>query len=139
MSAFDPAQWVPRVLSEYEIGRSISAIEAVLRTDKPIAEVGCRQTAVVDLEADLQRCLDLVRRPCPVRFWTRTDGSRIRYGFYLHPWAVEALDFLDHSALEDAERAWIGGLLFGYRPDAIQEYITRRGMAPTRSKLASSG
>ena len=139
MSALDPAQRVPRILSEYEIGRSISAIEAVLRTDKPIAEVGCRQGTLSDLEADLQGCLDLVQRQCPVQFWTRQDGPRIRYGFYLQPWAIEALDFLDRADLGEPERAWIGGLLFGYRPDAIHEYITRQRAEPTRPRLASSG
>ena len=39
---------MPRALSEYEVGRAVAAIEAVSRTEKPVAEVGCQEAARVD-------------------------------------------------------------------------------------------
>lgn len=134
-----PCSWAPRVLSEYEIGHGVSAIEAVLRSDKPLAEVGCRRANLADLEADLQGCLDLVSESGDVKFWTRPYGPRFRYGFYREPWALHALDFIDRGELDPLERAWISGLLFGYRPRAIQQYIDRQndgGSVPRGTILA---
>jgi hypothetical protein len=118
--------WTPRVLSEYEIGRAVGAIEAVSRSDKPIAEVGSIDAARTELEADLQGCLGLVRGADDIRFWIRPGGDSWRFGYYREAWAVNALDFLDSSDLSEFDRAWISGLLFGYRPTAIQDFISRQ-------------
>lgn len=126
------AAWTPKVLSEYEVGRCLSAVEAIARTDKPIAEVGCRDAKLADLESDLQGCVGLVSGDYGVRFWTRASEGRIRYGFYREPWALDAIDFLDRTDLDPGARAWISGLLFGYRPDAIQQFIAKS--APKRRR-----
>jgi len=61
-----------------------------------------------------------------VRIWTRpTIGNRTRYGFYRDAWVLRAIDFLDRTDLDDADRAWIGGLLYGYRSDSIQQFLNR--------------
>jgi hypothetical protein len=128
------ADWTPAVLTEYEIGRAIWAAEAVARSEKTIAEVGTRPVDSLDaLESDLRECLKLVHDSEDVRFWTRPAGeTRVRYGFYREAWALGALDFLDRTELASADRAWISGLLFGYRADAIQQFINRSSRRPKR-------
>ena len=127
-----PDTWVPKVLSEYEIGRALAAIETVSLLEKPIAELGCRAANLSVLEDDLRGCLELSKMR-DVRFWTRPLGSNFRFGFYREPWALDALDFLDRAELDEMTRAWISGLLFGYRSSAIQQYISRLEHAsPTR-------
>lgn len=123
MSGF--AHWVPKLLSEYEVGRAVSAIEEIARRDKPIAEVGCLDGVRADLEADLKACLDVVRGSEHVQFWVKPTGKQLRFGFYSESWALNALEFLDRVKLTSVDRAWIGGLLFGYHPRAIQAFITR--------------
>jgi hypothetical protein len=117
--------WIPKVLTDYEVGRSVSAIETIARSDKPVAEVGCQQVILADLEDDLAECLKLANVVPEVRFWTKASGVRFRYGFYKEAWVLGALDFLDRAQLGETERAWISGLLFGYRSGAIQQYIAR--------------
>lgn len=121
--------WKPILLSEYEIGRAVSAIEAVSRCDKPISEVGGIEAQQPDLETDLIGCLRLVRGADDVRYWIKPSGSRLRFGFYREPWALDALEFLDNADLDESNRAWISGLLFGYRPKAIQDFIARQASA----------
>ena len=128
--------WTPRVLSEYEVGRCVSAIEAIARTDKPIAEVGSRTARADDLEADLTACVNLVSADCGVRFWIRPSHGRLRYGFYREAWTLEAIDFLDRTTLDSHARAWISGLLFGYRADAIQHFIARDSRSNEKRRRA---
>lgn len=117
------AEWIPQVLSAYEVGRVMAAIDTIARSSKPIAEVGCRKVGVAAIESDLRECLTLAPS-AGVRFWTKTFGDRVRYGFYREPWALDALDFLERRDLSQTDRAWISGLLFGYRSDAIQQFIS---------------
>lgn len=121
------ASWTPAVLSEYEIGRAVWAVEIVARSEKPVAEVSCRKVAsLASLEDDLRECIKLAGNADNVRPWTRpTTANRVRYGFYREAWVLDALDFLDRAKLADADHAWISGLLFGYRADAIEEFIAR--------------
>jgi hypothetical protein len=124
----DVASWTPSVLTEYEIGRAVWAAEIVAKSDKPVTEIGSRAIASPDaLIDDLRRCLTLASEAADVKIWTRRSdgGKRIRYGFYRDAWVVGALDFLDRADLPDVDRAWINGLLFGYRSDAIQRFINR--------------
>lgn len=127
------ADWTPAVLTEYEIGRAVLAVEVIARSEKPVAEVGCQKVASVGtLENDLRECVKLAGHADNVRVWTRaTNGGRVRYGFYREGWVVEALDFLDRADLSNVDRAWISGLLFGYRTDAIQQFISRTVGSPT--------
>ena len=92
--------WIPKVLSAYEIGRSISAIEMVNVAGKPIAEVGCRAADLELLKEDLRGCLRLSNTQT-VRLWTRPSGRSFRYGFYRDDWALEAIDFLDRAKLSE--------------------------------------
>lgn len=124
----DTPVWVPKVISEYEVGRAMSAIEAIELLDKPIAEVITRHAVLADLEDDLCHCLELAGNPSGVNFWTRPtgDGKKFRCGFYREAWTLKALDFLDRTELSQLDRAWISGLLFGYRPTAIQQFIMEK-------------
>ena len=126
--------WTPAVLAEYEVGRAILAAETIARSEKPVAEVGCQKVAsTVALEDDLRECVKLAGHADNVRVWTlATDGGRTRYGFYREGWVLDALDFLDRAELPEVDRVWIGGLLFGYRSDAIQQFIDRTIGQPTK-------
>lgn len=130
-----PAEaWTPAVLTEYEIGRAVWAAEIVAKSDKPVTEVGCRAiTSAVAVVDDLCECLKLASEAADVKVWTRRSdrGDRIRYGFYRDAWVLGALEFLDRADLPDVDRAWINGLLFGYRSDAIQRFINRLTAATT--------
>jgi hypothetical protein len=131
----DVVSWAPAVLTEYEVGRAILAAEIIARSEKPVAEVGCQKVvSIASLTDDLHECIRLAGRADNVKVWTReTSGSRTRYGFYRERWVLDALDFLDRSTLADADHAWISGLLFGYRPDAIEEFIARTARSKIRS------
>ena len=121
------ADWNPKVLSEYEIGRCLSAIDAVVLLGKPIAEVSSLSAEMADLEDDLRHCQELAgNRGRVARFWIRQSESRLRYGFYKEPWTLQALDFLNQATLTHFDRDWINGLLFGYRPEMIQEFLDRQ-------------
>lgn len=130
----DVAGWTPSVLTEYDIGRAILAAEIIARSEKPIAEIGSQKVASpAALEDDLRECVKLAGHADNVRIWTRvTNGGRVRYGFYREGWVLDALDFLDRADLSEVDRAWISGLLYGYRCDAIQQFITRTGRRTTR-------
>jgi hypothetical protein len=123
----DVAGWTPSVLTEYEVGRAVWAAQMIARSDKSVAEVGACKVETLDaLTADLLQCLKIAGHAAGVKVWTRpTSGNRVRYGFYREAWVLDALDFLDRAKLADADHAWISGLLFGYRPDAIQDFIAR--------------
>jgi hypothetical protein len=119
--------WTPAVLAEYEVGRAVLAAEMIARSQKPVAEVGCQKIAsTVALEDDLRECVKLAGHADNVRVWTRaTSDGRVRYGFYREAWVLGALDYLARAELSEVDRAWISGLLFGYRADAIQQFINR--------------
>ena len=125
--------WTPAVLTEYEVGRAVWAAESIAKSDKPVAEIGCRGIASPEaLMDDLRECLKLASEAADVKIWTRSaGGKRLRYGFYREAWVVDALDFLDRADLLDVDRAWINGLLFGYRSEAIQRFIARLGATTT--------
>lgn len=127
------ADWTPAVLTEYEIGRAVWAAEIIAKSDKPITEIGSRAiTSAEALENDLRECLKLASEAVDVKIWMRrSDGGRMRYGFYREAWVTGALDFLDRADLPDVDRAWINGLLFGYRSDTIQRFISRLAATTT--------
>ena len=116
-------------LTGYETGAAMAAICAVSLCDKPIAEVGnvkLQQSQLHLLEEDLRRCIDLADKPDVKCFVMATaDQDRWSYGFYRQPWAWEALKFIDQEGrnLPDFHRDWIVGLLFGYTPSSIEEYV----------------
>ncbi|HEY4528333.1 MAG TPA: hypothetical protein VJJ48_00695 [Candidatus Paceibacterota bacterium] len=115
----------PRILTEYEIGRSMGAIEAIELLDKPIAEVMTRRAKLRDLEADLEDCIKLSGTRGIKYYVRRASDGRYEYGFYRYPWVLAGLDFLQRTKLSDLDRSWISGRLFGYTPREIQRFIDR--------------
>lgn len=113
------------ILSDYEVGRCISAIEAIGRGTKPLAEVGSIKPENLDfLKKDLSACLRITRESKVKGFLLRQEGERWSYGFYREAWVEEALLFIDRVELPAFHRHWISGLLFGYNPGAIQRFLS---------------
>src|ERR1017187_10475755 len=85
------------ILSDYEFGRAMTAIEWVALGDKPIVDAGGH---VVDaagrnhLADDLNHCLDVSRRENVHGYIMRDRTGWWAYGFYRYGWALEALLFL---------------------------------------------
>lgn len=113
------------ILSDYEVGRCISSIEAVSRGTKPVAEIGNRKLEDIEqLKADLRACLELAREPNVKGFVLQQEANRWSFGFYSESWVEEAILFIDRVELPEYHRHWISGLLFGYSPDAIQRFLS---------------
>lgn len=117
-----------RVLSEYECGRAQMAIEWVARAQKPIVEIGGVPITHCDLRAltrDLDRCIDLSGEE--VRAFVAPSGGKFCcYGFYKFPWAIDALLFawgIRRVPAGTRRSLWLQGLVFGYSPRAIQDFI----------------
>jgi hypothetical protein len=124
--------WTPKILSEFEIGQVMTAIETVGRIGKPLAHVGSRIGAEPDLRADLEACLVDAGETGRVSIWMERQGARVNYGFYGQPWVLRALTFLQTPDLQPQDRHWINGLLFGYDAAAIQRFAEANGVADER-------
>lgn len=117
------------LLGDYECGRAYSYAEEVEKRFKPIAECGARVATESAILADL-KCIIRSGHYPHIQPWTlQSSGGYVRYGFYRERWAFEALRWLDSAALGHRERDWIQGLLFGYRPDVIQQFIESQSAA----------
>lgn len=122
-----------RVLSEYEIGHCSQAINMMTRVGKPICEIMTRHADPEDLEHDLVLCIRQANQVGKVFHYFRAIHShpgKFNYGFYTHRWAMEALDFIDKNEIPSYHRSWILGRVFGYTPDAIQEFIDKNNLLP---------
>ena len=125
-----------QILSDYEVARSIAAIEAVGRLGKPVAEV-C-DVAVIrldELEDDLDTCLEQARQAGVMAYIRDHENGRATYGFFRYPWVLAALEFIDqhHQDLGQA-KDWISGLLFGYEAGAIHAFVSSSVGSESRSR-----
>jgi hypothetical protein len=85
------------VLSEYEVGRAITAVEWVARAGKPIVEVGSRLLGPWELHhlaEDMALCLAVAGEPAARAFIVLGSDGWWRFGFYRHPWAIAAFVYL---------------------------------------------
>lgn len=117
------------ILTEYEAGHAITAIEWVARSGKPIVVIGERILAECETErlaTELNYCIRIVGEPRILGFIVRRDRDFWQYGFFRHRWAMDALLYLQEKAprIQGVHAHWIRGLLFGYDPDAIQRFIS---------------
>jgi len=117
-----------KALTEYECGRAQIAIEWVARSQKPIVEIGGAPISHCDLEGlahDLDRCIELSGET--VRAFIAPSGGKFCcYGFYKFPWAIDALLYawgIRRVPQNTRRTLWLQGLVFGYSPSAIQDFI----------------
>ena len=116
-----------KLITKEEVGECRLAIRAVELEGKPIVEVCCRPGDRAELFADLETCLRDAAAT-GVRPWIRPvigAPTMTCYGFYGEPWVLDAFDWWREADLEPVDRHWIGGLLFGYTPAAIQAFIDK--------------
>jgi hypothetical protein len=115
------------VLTEYELGRAVTAIEWVSRGAKPIVEIGQRllsgDITASDLATDLDRCIALAGEPEVRAFAIYRNDGWWQFGFYRYEWAITALLALETETPADVHAHWIRGLLFGYDPASIDRFI----------------
>lgn len=133
--------WEPKVLGEYEIGQAISAIKEILLRGKPIAEVSSTRAKKADLVHDLKNCIQLAHGKGKVFLWIENTGvekwkglQRYRYGFYSHSCMLLALKHMIPSKIDPLVRHVFLGLLFGYRPDAIQKFVVKQKRTRKKSQ-----
>ena len=116
--------WLPKALDVIWIGEAFGLIRAIQMHGKPIGEIGSARAKRSDILEDLRGCLKIMRNPKGIFPWIRpAGGGRYRFGYFSQPWTLRALTFLDRTTLKQTDRSWIGGLLYGYRPDLIQQFI----------------
>src|ERR1017187_8657422 len=114
------------LLSQFELARCLSAIEAVDRLGKPAAEIGSKRLAPDALPAFMAELHRLADESAGIRWYAYDDGNgRFTFGCYRFEWVERALDFVEKmgGSLDEHTRAWVQGLIFGYRPEAIENYI----------------
>lgn len=127
-----------KILTEYEFGRSITSIEWVARSEKPIVELGSRTLSEGSesfLASDVNRCIETSREP--VKGFTLEEKPTVWiYGFFSKQWAIDALLFLRRGdgLIDDHHCRWVSGLLFGYGADSIQRFITESGQQASKSQ-----
>ncbi len=119
-----------RLLTDHEVGTALTSIEWVARAGKPICEAGNRSIQVPSeaelLKSDVAECIQLSGE-CVSGFVYEQMPKVWTYGFYIQPWAYDALRFLmeEEHRIDDYHRRWLFGLLFGYSPESIQRFLTR--------------
>jgi hypothetical protein len=123
------------ILTEYEAGHVITAVEWIARAGKPIMEIGGRIVHERDMEAlahDLNHCLTLAGEQDVRGFIMRERENWWLFGVYRYPWALAAFLYLQSEAprLHGIHAHWIRGLLFGYDAEAIQRFIVSASDEP---------
>ena len=117
------------ILTDFDFGQCLRAIDEVALRGKPLAEVGQRsaaELAVGELKADLRSCIEM--SGFPVTAYIIADIEIVRFGFFQHRWVGEALMFVEEEADQLLPRHhihWLQGLLFGFTPAAIDQFIER--------------
>jgi hypothetical protein len=131
------------ILTEYELGRAVTAIEWVARGDKPITQIASR-TLLLDkqpyqLASDVERCLILADQPIVRGFVMRETCRRWTFGFYRYEWAMQGFLHLQTKRphIQGEHAHWVRGLLFGYDAAAIERFnqSSRRERASTSPPL----
>ena len=117
------------VLTEYECGRALTAIEWVARAQKPIVEVGRYPVANCDVRSlahDLDRCVIMSGETVRGFIMPTKDSAFCCYGFYRYAWAIQALlaVYEAEPVIDPYGSLWLQGLVFGYSPDAIQRSMS---------------
>ncbi len=117
------------ILTEYEVGRAVTAIEWVARSGKPIVEIGSRMLGPWELHhlaEDLHRCLDIAGELEVHGFIVLGRDDWWQFGFYRHAWAMAAFLYLQSRGprIDGAHAISLQGLLFGYNAEAIQRFIS---------------
>jgi len=130
------------IMTEYEAGHAITAIEWVTRAGKPIIEIGGRlitPTEIDLLAEDLNHCIEISGELDVYGFMMRDRDDWWQFGFYRHSWAMAALLHLQQETprIQGAHAHWVRGLLFGYDAEAIQRFMSSACDGPASiSRLA---
>ena len=125
------------ILTEYEAGRAITAIEWVARGNKPIVEIGSRMLPDADAEhlaTDLYHCIEISGESEVRGFAIHDAQGWWQFGFYRYDWAISAFLYLHNEeapAIQGAHAHWVRGLLFGYNAESIQRFISSEFAEPT--------
>jgi hypothetical protein len=124
------------LLTDFEFARCMAAIEAVDRLGKPAAEVGPKRVPLAQrgaLTEELRRIVASMGVAEIREYVSRSEaGGWVTFGFYRFGWVRDALEFLEREAgsLDERTRGWVQGLVFGYRPEAIEGFLSASSASP---------
>ena len=109
-------------LSGLEAGMIFQALQDVALGPRLVADGEIRQSAKTEF-------LSLLRtsgaRGVFVTLTNRSDTARLVWRASRFAWCLIALDWLENFQAESAHLHWIQGLLYGYSPGAIEDYLVR--------------
>jgi hypothetical protein len=116
------------VVSLYDLARCHAAVEAVVRLDKPIAEVPipARIHVLGALVDDVVACAALSETG-DVRVHVDYRDGVASCVFYRHDWCRAALAYVRGAGFPAPVVDWFQGLLFGYKPEAIERFTKLLG------------
>jgi hypothetical protein len=122
-------------MDAYEYQMCLKAIRAIASGRKSFAQVFSGRYRKPDLEFALAQCLHRTKQTGKVFYWIKRYDSREgrfrgkyrwQYGFYRQPWTLAAYEFIYGTKLSTFNRDWMAGLLFGYKPAAIQKFLDKQ-------------
>jgi hypothetical protein len=124
------------LLTDFEFARCMAAIEAVDRLGKPAAEIGPKRVPRAQrgvLARELRGIVASMGVGEIREYVSKSEaGGWVTFGFYRFGWVRDALTFLEKEAgsLDERTRGWVQGLVFGYRPEAIEEFLSASSASP---------
>ena len=123
---------------QFALGMALISIRDVGTGAKPIATGEIRRGERKALTGLLKR--SGFARTVRLSF-RRADGAgNIGYCCWRFPWAAKALEWIDQCQVDsngDYHRHWIQGLLYGYSPEAIDEFLSRLSGRTSKSGVST--
>ena len=110
------------MFTDYELGQTIRAIEAVSRGERPLVELSCRFLGCEEAEQlgrELSTALRFANEPGVRAYILELGHAKYAYGFYSAPWVIKARLYLESQECP----GWLRGLVFGEPLNSMEESI----------------
>ena len=110
------------MFTDYELGQTITAIEAVSRGERPLVELSCRFLGWEEAEQlgrELSTALRFAGEPSVRAYILELGHEKYAYGFYSATWVIKARLYLESHQCPD----WLRGLVFGEPLNSVEEVM----------------